>query len=323
MKRIAVLTSGGDCPGMNACIRAVTRCGIAAGLKVFGIFRGYEGLIKDELKRLYPTSVSNIIGRGGTVLKTARSIEFMTEDGQKKAVRTLKKNKIDGLIAIGGNGTFKGAHILADKWKVATIGIPATVDNDVNGTDFSIGSDTAVNTALDAIDKIRDTATSLERIFVIEVMGRNEGFIAIQVGLSGGAEDVLVPTIKYEIDRMCEDIKRGRRRGKISWIIIVAEGVSTGSEIANLIQEKTGYETRATTLGHIQRGGVPTAFDRVLASRLGAGAIQALIDGQTDKMVAMVNEQVKIIPLEAPSHQLNRQRKLDHELYELIRVLAT
>jgi len=323
MKRIAVLTSGGDCPGMNACIRAVVRYGIVAGLKVFGIFRGYEGLIKGKLKQLYPTSVSNIIGRGGTILKTARSVEFMTEDGQRKAVKVLKENKIDGLITIGGNGTFKGTNVLADRWKITAIGIPATIDNDVSGTDFSIGSDTAVNTALDAIDKIRDTATSLERIFVVEVMGRSEGFIAIQVGLSGGAEDVLVPTITYDINRICDDITKGRRRGKVSWIIIVAEGVATGSEIADLVQKKTGYETRATTLGHVQRGGTPTAFDRVLASRLGAGAVQALIDGQRGKMTAMINGRVKMISLDAPPHQLNRQRKFDRKLYELIRVLAT
>jgi len=323
MKRIAVLTSGGDCSGMNACIRAVVRYGIVKGLEVFGVFRGYEGLIKGNLKRLYPTSVSNIIGRGGTMLKTARSVEFMTEPGQRKAAGVLKKHKIDGLITIGGNGTFKGTKILVDKWKIAAIGVPATIDNDISGTDFSVGSDTAVNTALDAIDKIRDTATSLERIFVVEVMGRSEGFIAVAVGLSGGAEDVLVPAITYDINKICEDITKGRRRGKVSWIIVVAEGVATGSEIADLIQKKTGYETRATTLGHIQRGGSPTAFDRMLASRMGAEAVQALIDGRRGKMVAMVSGQIKMVALDAPPHQLKRQRQLDQKFYKLIRILAT
>ncbi|MEA3328261.1 MAG: 6-phosphofructokinase [Candidatus Omnitrophota bacterium] len=322
MKRIAVLTSGGDCAGMNACIRSVVRCGIFKGLEVFGVFRGYGGLINGGIKQLKLNSVSNIIGRGGTFLKTARSAEFMNEQGQKKAVDTLKKNKIDGLITVGGEGTFKGAHILNTKWHVPTIGIPATIDNDINGTDYSIGSDTAVNIALEAIDKIRDTATSLERIFVVEVMGRKEGYIAIRVGLSGGAEDVLIPATEYDTDKMCRDITIGRKRGKVSWIIIVAEGIAKGSDIAELIEQETGYETRATTLGHVQRGGSPTAFDRILAARLGMGAVEALIDKETDKMAAMVNDQVKIVPLDSPIYQLKKQRALDRELYKLIKVLA-
>ncbi len=202
VKRIGVLTSGGDCPGMNACIRSVVRCGIFKGLEVFGVFRGYEGLINGDIRRLELTSVSNIINRGGTILKTARSPEFMTEEGQRKAVENSKRHKIDGLIVIGGDGSFRGAHILSTRWKVATIGVPATIDNDISGTEASIGSDTAVNTALEAIDKIRDTATSLERIFVIEVMGRLEGFIAVRVGLAGGAEDILVPQTEYDIEKM-------------------------------------------------------------------------------------------------------------------------
>ena len=323
MKRIAVLTSGGDCPGMNACVRSVVRCGIFEGLEVFGVFRGYDGLIKGDIKKLKLNSVSNIISRGGTFLKTARSAEFMSEQGQKKAVGILKKNKIDGLITIGGEGTFKGAHILSTKWRISTLGIPATIDNDISGTDYSIGSDSAVNTALEAIDKIRDTATSLERIFVIEVMGRKEGYIAIRVGLSGGAEDVLIPSTEYDIDKMCQDITAGRKRGKVSWIIITAEGAAKGSEIAELIEQETGYETRATTLGHVQRGGSPTAFDRILAARLGMAAVQALINDATDKMTAMINDQVKIIPLDSSAYQLKKQRDLDRELYKLIRILAT
>jgi 6-phosphofructokinase 1 len=323
MKRIAVLTSGGDCPGMNACVRSVVRGGIFNGLEVFGVFRGYDGLMKGDLKQLRLSSVSNVISRGGTFLKTARSAEFMTEQGQKRAVETLNKKRIDSLIVIGGEGTFRGGHILNVKWNFPSIGVPATIDNDISGTDYSIGSDSAVNTALEAIDKIRDTATSLERIFVIEVMGRKEGYIAIRVGLSGGAEDVLVPATEYDIEKMCADIKAGRKRGKVSWIIVVSEGVAKGSEVAELIEQETGYETRATTLGHVQRGGSPTAFDRILASRLGIGAVWALINGEKDKMVAMVNGQVKVIPLDSPPHQLKRQRALDQELYKLIRILAT
>lgn len=323
MKRIGVLTSGGDCAGMNACVRSVIRCAIYKKLEIFGIFRGYAGLIEGDLKKLDLRSVSNIINRGGTILKTARSEEFKTEEGQRKAVEVLKKNKIDGLIVIGGDGSFRGAHELNNRGKVSTIGVPATIDNDISGTDFSIGSDTAVNTALDAIDKIRDTATSLERIFVVEVMGRLEGYIAIRVGLAGGAEDVLLPQRECDIDRMCQDIEAGRKRGKISWIIIVAEGAANGEEIAKAISEKTGYETRATTLGHIQRGGAPTAFDRILASRLGASAVDAIINGESDKMVGVVNDQIKCLDLCYPSTQLNEQRKVDEELYKLIRILAT
>ncbi len=323
MKRIGVLTSGGDCPGMNACIRSIVRCGIYNGLEVFGIFRGYEGLINGDLKRLELTSVSNIINRGGTVLKTARSPGFLTEDGQRKAVKNLKRHKIDGLIVIGGDGSLRGTHQLSVRWKVTTIGVPATIDNDISGTEASIGSDTAVNTALEAIDRIRDTATSLERIFVIEVMGKLEGFIAIRVGLAGGAEDVLVPQTDYDIEKMCQDIEAGRKRGKISWIIIVAEGIANGSEIAQLIHEATGYETRATTLGHIQRGGIPSAVDRILASRLGAGAVDAIVRAETDKMVGLVNNQIKTVALDCPPTQLEEQRRLDRELYKLIRILAT
>lgn len=308
---------------MNACIRSIVRCGIYNGLEVFGVFRGYEGLIKGDLKKLELTSVSNIINRGGTILKTARSEEFMTEDGQRKAVEVLRENGIDGLIVIGGAGSLRGAHVLNTKWDLPTIGVPATIDNDISGTDASIGSDTAVNTALEAIDKIRDTATSLERIFVIEVMGRFESFIAIRVGLAGGAEDVLIPQTEYDIEKMCTDIEAGRKRGKLSWIIIVAEGIAKGSEIAELISEETGYETRATTLGHIQRGGAPTAVDRILASRLGAGAVDALIRGDRDKMVGIVNNQIKTLDLDSPMTQLEEQRRLDMELYKLIRILAT
>lgn len=321
LKKIGVLTSGGDCPGMNAAIRSVTRCAISNGLEVAGIFRGYGGLIDGDIRQLGLRSVSNIVNRGGTILKTARCAEFMTEEGQKKAVETIKDNKIDGLVVIGGDGSLRGAHLLNTRWDIPTIGIPASIDNDINGTDFAIGSETAVNTALEAIDKIRDTATSLERIFVVEVMGRESGYIAIQVALAGGAEDVVIPEMEYDVDKMCDDIKAGRNKGKISWIIVVCEGAGRGSEIAVEISQKTGYETRVTVLGHIQRGGSPTAFDRILASRLGAGSVKLLIQGENDMMVGEVADQIEAVDL---SYACQEKKKIPYkELYKLIRILAT
>lgn len=318
MKRIAVLTSGGDCPGMNAALRSVVRFAIHSGREVIGIFKGYQGLIEGELKRLDHRSVSNIINRGGTILKTARSKEFMTVAGQRKAVRVIKDNKIDGLVIIGGDGSFRGAHLLAAKWSIPTIGVPATIDNDISSSDFAIGCDTAVNTALEAIDKIRDTATSLERIFVVEVMGRESGFIALQVSLAGGAEDLVIPEIKYNITKMCNDIKSGHKKGKISWIIVVAEGGAEAKDIAGRITNKTKLETRVVVLGHIQRGGSPTAFDRILALRLGAFAVESLIRGETDKAVGMVTNEIKLIDLSFAC----KKEKLDTSLYKLIQILT-
>lgn len=318
MKRIAVLTSGGDCPGMNAAVRGVVRFATHKRREVIGVLKGYQGLIDGELKILYHRSVSNIINRGGTILKTARSKEFMTQAGQKKAVGVIKDNKIDGLVVIGGNGSFCGAHLLATRWSIPTIGIPATIDNDISGTDCAIGSDTAVNTALEAIDKIRDTATSLERIFIIEVMGRDSGFIALQVGLASGAEDIVIPEIKYDIIKMCNDIKFGHKRGKISWIIVVAEGGAKAEDIARRITNKTKLETRVVVLGHIQRGGAPTAFDRILALRLGAYAVESLIKGETDKAVGIVSNEIKLINLSFAC----KRKKSATCLYKLIQILT-
>lgn len=318
MKRIGVLTSGGDCPGMNAALRSVVRFAVHNRKEIIGVFRGYQGLIEGELKRLDRRSVSNIINRGGTILKTARSKEFMTVAGQRKAVRVIKTHKIDGLVVIGGNGSFRGAHLLAAKYAIPTIGIPATIDNDISGSDFAIGSETAVNTALGAIDKIRDTATSLERIFVVEVMGRESGFVALQVGLAGGAEDVVIPEIRYDITKMCNDIKSGYKKGKISWIIIVAEGGAEAKDIAKRITNKTKLETRVVVLGHIQRGGTPTAFDRILALRLGAFAVESLIRGETNKAVGMVTNEIKLIDLPFAC----KKEKLDTSLYKLIQILT-
>lgn len=319
IKRIGLLTSGGDCPGMNACIRSVVRCAIYRGLEIFGIFKGYQGLIEGQIKLLNRRSVSNILSYGGTILKTARCLEFKTLPGQKRAIAAMKENGLDGIIVIGGDGSLRGAHTLWQKWKVPVIGIPATIDNDINGTDFTIGDDTAVNTALYAIDKIRDTATSLERIFVIEVMGRETGYIALRVALAAGAEDIIIPERRFNINKMCADIRAGHRKGKISWIIVVAEGAASASDVARKISRKTNLETRVTVLGHIQRGGSPSADDRVLAARLGAKAVEFLIAGQVDKMVAVVNNRIKAVDL---SYAIKKKKVDTGTIYRLIRILA-
>lgn len=292
------MTSGGDAPGMNAAIRSVVRSGGYFNIEVMGIFRGYAGLINEELKVLDHHAVSNIIGRGGTILKTARCPEFLTEEGQSRAMEIIKKYQIDGLVVIGGNGTYGGALVLNKKWGVPCIGIPGTIDNDINGTDSTIGADTAVNTALEAIDKIRDTVTSMERIFVVEVMGRDSGHIALQVALAGGAEDVLVPEHKFDMVRMCHDIVEGNIRGKVSWIVVVAEGAGRADDIAKQITDLTSLETRVAVLGHVQRGGVPTAKDRNLASLLGIEAVRLLADGQSGKAVGVISDKINVVDLE-------------------------
>ncbi len=319
MNRIGVLTSGGDCSGMNACVRSIVRIAAFKGLETYGILRGYQGLIEGQLRLLNARSVSNILGHGGTILKTARSAEFKTLAGQKRAKTVIKSNGLDGLIVIGGDGSFRGAHLFWQRWQVPVIGVPATIDNDINGTDATIGSDTAVNTALFAIDKIRDTATSLERIFVIEVMGKDSGYIAVQVGLAGGAEDIIIPERRYSVNKMCADIRAGHQRGKISWIIVVAEGAASAVSVAEKITRKTGLESRVTVLGHIQRGGAPSANDRVLATRLGAEAVELLSGGRKDKMVGMVNNRLKAVDL---SYAVKKKKVDTGVLYRLIRILA-
>lgn len=318
VKRIAVLTSGGDSSGMNAAIRSVTRTAIYSGIKVFGVMRGYQGLIKADMKEFNRRSVSNIINLGGTILKTARSEEFKTRKGRLKAAQNLKKKGIDGLIVIGGDGSFRGAHLLCQEWGIRCIGVPATIDNDLNGTDFTIGSNTALEVALDAIDKIRDTVTSLERIFVVEVMGRKCGYIAMRTALAGGAEDVLLPGTRYDLNKICQEIRLARRKGKVSWILIVAEGAAKANRIARIIEKKTGYETRVTVLGHIQRGGRPSAMDRILASRLGAAAVTLLMQGESDKMVGVIADQVEATEL---SYACEAKKDTDRELYKLLKIL--
>lgn len=319
IKRIAVITAGGDAPGMNAAIRAVVRYGVYKKLEIVGIMRGYWGLINEELKTLDHRSVSNIINLGGTVLKTARCPEFYTEEGQERAYQNIKKNAIDGLILIGGNGTFSAAHAFYQKYKVACIGIPASIDNDINGIDKTFGSDTAINTALSAIDNIRDTATSMERVFVVEVMGRDSGFIALQVALAGGCEDVIIPEKPFNLAMICHSIVEGNLRGKISWIIVVAEGAAHAEEVAAKITQMTSLETRAVVLGHIQRGGRPTAFSRALALTLGEAAVEALLQGQTDKVVSLKDGKIIAVDFE---YAIKKKEWNADNLYNSIKVLT-
>lgn len=319
MKRIAVLTTGGDAPGMNAAIRSVVRYAIYNKLEVMAVFRGWWGLINEEVKLLDQRSVSGIINQGGTILKTMRCPEFKTEEGQNRAYETIKKNSIDALVVIGGNGSFQGAHIFHKKYGVPCIGIAASIDNDINGIDTTIGSDTAINTALCAIDNIRDTATSMERIFVVEVMGRESGFIALQVALAGGCENVIIPEKEYKLEAICHDVVNGNLRGKISWIIAVAEGAGSAVDIAKRITEITSLETRPVTLGHIQRGGRPTAASRTLAILLGQAAVDCLLKGEKDKAVGMRGGEIITVELELAITK--KELEVD-KLYNLIRMLT-
>ena len=321
MKKIAVLTSGGDAPGMNACIRAIVRCGVKEKLEVIGIRRGYAGLLEGEFIKLGPRSVANIIHRGGTFLETARCEEMKTAEGMKKAVQVLHQEGIEGLITIGGDGTFRGATALAEVGEIKVIGIPGTIDNDVYGTDYAIGFDTAINTALDAIDKIRDTAGSLQRPFFIEVMGKDRGFIALDVGVAGGAEDILIPEIETKIEELCLDISRNFKRGKKSSIVIVAEGDDAGGvfQVAQQVWERLRLDYRICVLGHIQRGGSPTARDRILASKLGAAAVDALVNGKSGYMVGELKGEIVLTPL---NETWEKRKELDNNLLQLVKVLA-
>lgn len=321
VKRIGVLTSGGDAPGMNACIRAVVRTAVYHGIEIVGIMRGYAGLINGEIVEMDASSVSNIIQRGGTILKTARSEEFKTREGLARAAENLSRWDVDGLVAIGGDGTYRGASELSKECGVAVVGAPGTIDNDICGTDFTIGYDTATNIALDAVDRIRDTAASHDRIFFIEVMGRKSGFIALDVGVAGGAEAVMIPELPTDIAMMSKILTEGRARGKTSSIVIIAEGDDAGEAyaIAEKVKEKTGLEYRVTVLGHIQRGGSPTVQDRILASKLGAAAVKALKEGISNVMVGGVHGEVEFTPLETIWTQ---RKEMDTSLYKLAEMLS-
>jgi 6-phosphofructokinase 1 len=318
MKKIAVLTSGGDAPGMNAAVRAVVRKAIYEGLEVAGVYNGYQGLIEGKIERLELGSVGDIIQRGGTMLRSARSAEFRTPEGQKKAMQQLKNNGIDGLVVIGGDGSFRGALELT-KLGCPCVCVPATIDNDINGTEFTIGFDTALNTVIDAIDKIRDTATSHERTFIIEVMGRDAGDLALWAGLAGGAETILIPEEKIEIPTIIDRLVSGTDRGKKHSIIIVAEGVMTAAELAEIINKEAGIETRISVLGHIQRGGSPSARDRVIASQYGAKAVEVLKEGKIGVAIGMKNYDVIEYNLKDVFEQSD---ELDMNMYKLSKELS-
>jgi 6-phosphofructokinase 1 len=296
IKKIAVMTSGGDAPGMNAAIRAVVRTCAYYSLGCVGIYRGYEGLIEDDLIDLNARSVNNIINKGGTILKSARSTEFRTKEGRQKAYQNLLERDIEALVVIGGDGSFTGAVIFNEEFNFPVIGIPGTIDNDIFGTSHTLGYDTALNTAVDAIDKIRDTASSHNRLFFVEVMGRDAGFIALNAGVGAGAEEILIPEEDLGLDRMLESLEKSRRAGKSSSIVVVAEGDKSGKnvyELAQYVEENLPeYDVRVSILGHMQRGGSPSCFDRVLASRLGVKAVELLLDGKTNLMVGLKDNEV-------------------------------
>lgn len=319
MKTIGVLTSGGDAPGMNAAIRAVVRYGIANDLRVMGIQRGYNGLINGEIFEMNRSSVSDIIQRGGTILKTARSDEFKTVEGRKKGYNVLRVFGIEGLIVIGGDGSFRGAQLLSQEHDIKTVGVPGTIDNDLAYTDYTIGFDTAQNTVLDAINKLRDTSTSHERVSIVEVMGRHCGDIALFTGIAGGAESIIVPEEVYDFDELCKTILEGKRSGKVHNLVILAEGVGGAQELAKKIENVTGIETRDTILGHIQRGGSPSAFDRILASRLGAKAVQVLLEGKSQRVIGIKDNKVVDTDID---EALAMPRVFNNDLYELSEILS-
>ncbi len=323
IKCIGILTSGGDAPGMNAAIRAVTRAAIYNGLDVKAIYRGYKGLITGEIKQFKTQNVSNIIQQGGTILKTARCQEFMTVEGRQLAYDTLQREKIDALVTIGGDGTLSGARIFATEHDYPIVGIPGTIDNDLFGTDTTIGYDTALNTIMDAVDKIRDTATSHERLFFIEVMGRDAGFLALNGAIASGAEAAIIPEIATEVDQLGELIKNGFRKSKNSSIVLVAESPTTGGAMAlaeRVKNEFPQYDVRVTILGHIQRGGSPTANDRILASRMGAAAIDALLEEQRNVMIGIRNDQIEYVPF---NKAIKNDKPINRDLLNTLRILST
>jgi 6-phosphofructokinase 1 len=322
MKRIAVFTSGGDAPGMNACIRAVVRTAIYHGIEVYGIRKGYNGMIKGDFFRMESSSVSNTIQKGGTILKSARSQEFMTREGREKAFEHLQKYEIDGLVAIGGNGTFTGATLFKEEFGIPIVGAPGTIDNDLYGTDYTIGYDTAVNTALDAIDKIRDTADSHERVFFIEVMGRDSGYIAMPCAIGGGAEIVMIPETATSIEQVIDTLRHGWSRSKTSFIIIIAEGDEEGNatHIAAQVKETLPeMDARVTILGHVQRGGPPTAADRLLASQIGIAAVEGLMNGKTDVMAGIVNSRLVYTPFK---DTINKKKIINQRFVRMVEILS-
>jgi 6-phosphofructokinase 1 len=323
VKKIGVLTSGGDAPGMNAAIRAVARTGIYHGLEVYGVMRGYSGMIDDEIFKMDSRSVANIIQRGGTVLKTARSKEFFEPEGRKKAYDNLKKRGIDSLIIIGGDGSFKGAQKFSHEFDMPCIGLPGTIDKDIAGSDFTIGFDTAVNTAVEAIDKIRDTADAHDRLFIVEVMGRDAGYIALHSGIATGAENILIPETKTDIEELIASLTEKEKRKKLVNLVVVAEGDEFGgaNEIARIIKERLPQaDTRVCILGHIQRGGSPTCLDRLIASRMGYHAVECLMTGKNNVMVGIVNNKMHYTPLDKA---VKAKQKISEDWFKIVKILAS
>jgi 6-phosphofructokinase 1 len=322
LKRIGVFSSGGDAPGMNAAIRAVVRTASFHGLHIFGIYRGYEGMIDGHIERLDKGNVGNIIHRGGTVLKTARSERFRTPEGRAMAHDSLAAHDIDGLIAIGGDGTFTGAKLFFEEFGIPVIGIPGTIDNDLFGTDYTIGFDTAVNTAIEAVDKIRDTADSHSRLFFVEVMGRDTGYIAMNTGIGSGAGAILIPESKIDVADLIKHLEKTAKRQKLFSLIIVAEGNENGNaqqlatEVNNRFPE---YDTKVTIIGHMQRGGAPSGLDRLIASRMGYKAVEALLAGETNKMVGIQNNKMVLVPFD---DAINKTKEIDHDLLRMAEILS-
>jgi 6-phosphofructokinase 1 len=321
--KIGVLTSGGDAPGMNAAIRAVVRTGIYHGLEVYGIVRGYNGMIDDDIMPMDSRSVANIIQRGGTILKTARSMEFFEEEGRKKAYENLKKRGINGLVVIGGDGSFKGAQKFSNEFDIPCIGLPGTIDKDIAGTDFTIGFDTAVNTAVEAIDKIRDTADAHDRLFVVEVMGRDAGYIALHSGIATGAENILIPETKTDIEAMIASLSEKEKRKKLVNILVVAEGEKFGgaNEIAAVVKNRLpNADVRVCILGHIQRGGSPSCLDRLIASRMGFHAVECLLNGTHNVMIGILNNKMHYTPLD---NAIKAKQKISNEWLNIVKILAS
>jgi 6-phosphofructokinase 1 len=321
MKHLAVLTSGGDAPGMNAAIRAVVRTAAYRQVRVTGVYRGYQGLLDDDLIEMGPRSVSSIIQRGGTMLRTARCMDFLEPEGRARAAATLRKHGIEGLVVIGGDGSFRGASKLNEEHAIQVMGVPATIDNDIYGTDVAIGFNTALNVALDAVDRLRDTAASHDRLFLVEVMGRNSGHIALNVGVAGGAEAILIPERKADVDAVADTLVAAEERGKTSSLVIVAEGAFPGGAMSlkRAIQERTGYEVRTSILGHVQRGGSPSTRDRVLASRLGFMAVEGLLAGRAGEMVGVDKRGNVFVPLR---DVWEKEKPIDEQLVELAAILS-
>ncbi len=322
ISKIGVLTSGGDAPGMNAAIRAVVRTGIYHGMEVFGIMRGYTGLVEGDIIKMESKSVANIIQRGGTILKTARCNEFLTAEGRKIAYTNLKKFGIEGLVIIGGDGSFRGAQTFSNEYDIPCIGLPGTIDKDIAGTDFTIGFDTAVNTAVEAIDKVRDTADAHDRLFIVEVMGRDSGYIAMHSGIATGAENILVPERETDIEDLITTLKEKHGRKKLVNIIIVAEGEKFGAnELSKIIKDRIpGQDLRVCILGHIQRGGSPTCFDRLIASRMGYAAVECLRENKFNVFVGIVNNKMHYTPL---NQAVKNKQKIDQEWIKIVKILSS